>query len=151
MLIKAPLRGTDTFGSGAYHAPRGSRLHRGLDYACSPWSVIYAPVTGTVHKIGYPYAQQTDRAMNAVDAAKFEAKKAYRYVDVLANGRHHRVFYISPLVAVGDEVFGGVTELGTAQPLSRTYGPRMTPHIHYEILTYEGGKKVDHDPADYMT
>ena len=151
MLIKAPPRGVDDFGSGNYHAPRGSRTHRGIDYACHPGSAVYSPVDGVVVKIGYPYAQQTDQRMNAVAAAKFEAKKAYRYVDILSEGKHHRVFYIDPTVSPGDEVMAGVTEIGAAQSLARAYGPRMTPHIHYEVLTYEDGRKVDHDPAEFLT
>ena len=150
MLIKAPLRGEDDFGSGAYHAPRGSRNHRGIDYACHPGSIVYAPVDGVVVKIGYPYAQSTNKKLNAVGYAKFAAKTTYRYVDILSNGKHHRVFYIDPTVAPGDEVMAHTTEIGVAQALSKAYGPRMTPHVHYEVITYEDGHKVDHNPAEFL-
>jgi len=111
-----PIRGEDEHGSGAWHAPRGNRLHNGVDYSCYPGTQIMAPVSGTVTKLGYPYGDDLD----------------YRYVEITTPGGDcHRVFYISP-VDSNDDVVAGQTLIGYTQDLTTRY-PGITNHIHYEI------------------
>ena len=57
MLITAPIRENDKFGSGYFGASRdgGKRQHKGVDYAVYPGSLVYAHVGGTVTKLGFPY------------------------------------------------------------------------------------------------
>jgi len=66
ILAGLPTRGTDTHGSGKWMAPRGSRKHKGVDFACYPDTEIYSGSAGQVTKLGYPYAD----------------KLQYRYVEV---------------------------------------------------------------------
>ena len=115
-------RGWDKFGGGHFGASRGSRTHKGIDYAAPVGSVVLAPVGGVVTKIGYPYADDT----------------SYRYVEITSGrDRRHRVFYVLPLrLQVGDEVGVG-DPIGTAQDLEPRY-PGITPHIHYEVMTASG-------------
>jgi len=111
-----PKRTIDPHGSGEYGAPRGSRLHVGIDFECAPGTQIQSPVHGHVTKIGYPYADDL----------------AYRYVQITdATGHNHRVFYIQPLVEIGAKVSTGDT-IGSSQDLTARY-PGITPHCHYEI------------------
>lgn len=120
MKILAPLRGTDIHGSGAFGAPRGSRTHRGLDYACWPGSIILSPVSGEVTRIGYPYSP-----------ADWE-KGHLRYVKVRTHdGTIVRVMYISPMVNVGQHVTKGDI-IGVAQDLTKVYNG-ITPHIHVDV------------------
>lgn len=112
-----PIRGDDEHGSGAWHAPRGDRLHNGVDYSCYPGTVIFAPMNGTVTKVGYPYGDDL----------------AYRYVQITdEEGDCHRIFYIDPGVDNDTEVYANETPIGTAQDLTTRY-PGITNHVHYEI------------------
>ena len=111
-----PLRDTDSHGSGAYGAPRGSRTHKGLDYAVPPGALILAPVTGTVTKLGYPYADD----------------HSFRYVEVTdLGGTQYRYFYVQPLAYVGAVVRASLDLIGFAQDLTSRY-PGITNHIHFE-------------------
>ena len=129
LTMRLPFRGSDAWGDGAYQAPRGDKLHKGVDYACNPGSYILSPCIGTVTKLGYPYGW-VENATN------------YRYVQIEdLIGNRHRVFYIEPLVYRG-EVVTVLTSIGIAQDISTKYqDPNlspMTPHIHYEVLNNKG-------------
>lgn len=113
-----PLRGQDPAGNGAYGAIRdgGTRLHHGIDFECIVGSEILSPIPGTVTKIGLPYANSK-----------------YRYVQVSSNRIDHRIFYVNPLVKMGDYVCLD-QPIGTAQDITLRYPDRgMKVHIHYEI------------------
>jgi len=56
LKLTAPIRGLDSYGSGAFHAPRGSRIHQGIDLLAAVGSKVHAILDGTVTKLGYPYA-----------------------------------------------------------------------------------------------
>lgn len=121
-----PPRGTDAWGSGEFGASRGSRSHKGIDYACFPETIIHTPVTGTVTKLGYPYGDDL----------------SFRYVEVTTRDKNrHRLFYTSPEVSVGELVSRGDI-VGTAQDIAGKYHrddrEPMTNHIHYEILAPDG-------------
>jgi len=125
ILAGLPTRGTDTHGSGKWMAPRGSRKHKGVDFACYPDTEIYSGSAGQVTKLGYPYAD----------------KLQYRYVEVTTpQGIKYRYFYVKPSVEVGNKVDKG-TLLGLAQDLTDTY-PGITNHVHFEVMDLEG-KKVN--------
>lgn len=121
LLIIAPPRGTDDFGSGHFGAPRGSRSHRGIDYFTAPGSKVCSMSDGIVTKLGYPYAHALQ----------------YRYVEVSdAGGYKHRYFYVKPTVRVNDRI-SRTDVLGIAQNISEYYDTgtkKMKPHVHYEIL-----------------
>lgn len=112
-----PIRGDDEHGSGAWHAPRGNRLHNAVDYSCLPTTEICSPVSGTVTKLGHPYGDDL----------------SYRYVQItVPGGDCHRVFYVEPITLVGEEVIAHQTPIGIAQDLTTRY-PGITNHVHYEI------------------
>ncbi len=122
MLIDAPIRGTDVYGSGAYQAPRGGRRHKGIDIACYKGSTVLSAADGTVTKIGYPYDPS-------------DPKKGHlRYVQVTdGQGYDARYFYVSASVEVGDLIKRG-DKLGTTQGLAEIY-PGITDHFHFEVLS----------------
>lgn len=112
-----PTRKQDQHGSGEWHAPRGDHTHNGVDLVSPVGAELLAPVTGLVTKLGYPYADDL----------------AFRYVQItVAGGDAHRLFYIEPLVEVGDQVEAGITLVGIQQDLEQRY-PGITNHVHYEI------------------
>jgi len=125
-----PLRRCDDQGCGHYGASRGSRLHNGLDLACNPGTAICSPVNGTVTKIGHPYSSDL----------------SILYVQVTAQGYDYRVFYVDPVVEVGDNVTIHDV-IGESQSLeSMTRGG--TQHVHFEIKS--GGQYIDPTPV-YQT
>lgn len=125
-----PLRGADSWGSGAYGAPRGSRKHKGIDYAASPGTVLESNVAGRVTKLGYPYGDDL----------------SFRYVEVTSeDGYRHRFFYVYPRVGRGDVVAAGDV-LGVVQDSTGRY-EGITNHVHYEIL--KPGSKASVDPDKY--
>lgn len=125
----APPRGRDAHGSGAYGASRGSRVHKGVDYAAMPGSACLALVTGTVTKLGYPYKDDL----------------SFRYVEVIDNaGCRARYFYIQPVVDVGD-VVDTTTVLGHVQSLGERYAG-ITDHVHFEVRDADGRYM---NPANY--
>ena len=139
-MISAILqrRQPDDFGSGEYGASRGSRTHRGIDYACDPETEIFSPVVGKVTKLGYPYGDDL----------------SYRYVEVVdLSGFHHRLFYLMPCVGVGDDVKRS-TVVGMAQDIAKRYDfilRKMNNHIHYEVIKYTPDGKKYFDPENYRS
>ncbi len=118
--IVPPTRAQDEWGDGRYKAPRGSRLHNGIDLACYAGSIILSPHSGTVTKIGYPYSPDD------------EDKGHLRYVQITEKNKFLcRYFYVLPSVKVGEPISPG-DEIGVAQGLSDIY-PGITDHIHYEV------------------
>jgi len=131
------FRGTDEHGSGAYKAPRGTRLHNGIDICCEVGDAVTALSDGRVTKIGYPY--------NPSD----EKKGHLRYVQVTDdNGFDVRYFYIKPGVPKGYRINTGDV-LGMAQGLASIY-PGITEHYHFEVLKMINGHKVFIDPEQYI-
>ncbi len=121
-----PERKQDAYGSGAFGASRGTRVHKGIDYCCYPGSVIHSPVAGVCTKLGFPYSDDL----------------MFRYVEVTTTDKlRHRFFYISPEVVKGDVIVVG-QPIGISQDIAGRYRdpgkPSMTGHCHYEILDTDG-------------
>lgn len=121
-LVTLPLR-SDAAGDGRYGAPRGERSHNGIDYECTPGAPVLSVVSGTVSKLGYCYGDDL----------------SWRYVEIRAvDGLKHRLFYVDPLVEIGDTV-DSMTPIGRAQDISKRYPDRgMLPHVHYELKDLDG-------------
>lgn len=118
--IEPPMRGTDKHGSGYFGAPRGSKTHRGIDYACYKGSRVLSFAAGEVTHWGYPY--------NPTD----EAKGHLRYVEITdAEGYQLRYFYVMPSVYIGDQIFAG-EPIGETQGLMDIF-PDITDHFHFEV------------------
>ena len=123
----APIRQQDRHGSGAFKAPRGTRKHLGVDFACQANSLVLSVAGGEVTKLGWVY-----NANNPNHADKTH----FRYVQVTdSNGIDLRFFYVDPSVKKGDKV-GEDAVLGKAQDLETVY-PGITPHVHFEV-NHEG-------------
>jgi len=125
-----PRRQSDAWGSGAFGASRGSRTHRGTDFACYPGTLIYPIKPGRVSKLGYTYSDDL----------------SFRYVEITdSRGFRCRYFYIEPEV-VEDQSVGLYTVLGATQKLGDRY-PDITEHTHIEVYRPNGGLL---DPDKYM-
>lgn len=133
MLIRAPIRGDDKHGSGAYGASRGSRKHNGVDIACYKGSEVLSINDGKVTKIGYPYDPN-------------DSKKGHlRYVQVTSGDYYFRYFYVHPTVSVGDRVMKD-DMLGITQGLLDVY-PGITDHFHFEVK--QGSEYIN--PMNFLT
>ncbi len=112
------IRHPDRWGSGEYGASRdhGARAHHGLDYVSEPGNPVRAPATGIVTRIGTAYPD--DNSLKLVEIS-------------IGSGCVVLVFYVSPIVHVGDVVEAGQI-IGTAQNLAGRY-PGITEHVHVEL------------------
>lgn len=127
--VTTPFRGTDSHGSGAFGASRGSRKHNGIDFSAQPNSRVHSVCAGEVTKLGYPYSDDL----------------GYRYIQITdTDGYDVRYFYVRPLVVDGDHV-GFDEAIGFVQDLDQRY-KGITPHIHFEVK--KDGEFVD--PEKYL-
>lgn len=125
-------RTVDDFGSGAYGATRGRRVHNGIDFYVSPGSIVCSPVDGRITKYGYCYGDDLK----------------WRYVQITdQNEVDHRLFYVTTERNLSTRVFKG-EPFGRAQDIASKYNTEnktMTPHVHYEIK--KNGGFID--PEEY--
>lgn len=125
-------RTVDDFGSGAYGASRGRRVHNGIDFYVPPGSVVCSPVDGRITKYGYCYSSDLH----------------WRYIQITdSNEVDHRLFYVETTRNAGTRVFKG-EPVGMAQDIASKYDTdekKMTPHVHYEIKRNNGFL----DPEEY--
>jgi peptidoglycan LD-endopeptidase LytH len=121
----------DRAGLGHFGAPRGGRLHKGLDIIAAPGAVVRAPVDGVVTKVGFAYP----------------GTWAFTYVEILHGGGDRvRVFYCGALPGlVGRSVRRGDV-IGAAQNIAAHHGGGMVNHVHLEL--WRGGVRVD--PAAFL-
>lgn len=121
--IKPPtveVRGTDAFGSGQYKAPRGHRLHRGVDFISGSGEPFLAPVSGKLLRIGTVYT-----------------KSDFTLLEIgLEDGSTLKAFYVEPTIRVGQH-FMQDEAIGFVQDLNRRY-PGITPHTHMELQKPDG-------------
>jgi hypothetical protein len=122
--IVAPTVRSDDAGDGHFGAPRGHKTHRGVDYLCVEGEFVSSPVNGEVTKLGYAYGDDLQ----------------WRYVEVTDSAcKRHRMFYVKPSVAMGDELRAGDV-VGEAMDVSKRYPDQgMNAHVHYEIIAAGGG------------
>lgn len=125
------LRINDEWGYGHFGASRdgGKRTHKGVDIIARVGYPVFSPVDGVVTKIGLPY--EDDPETPTIDEG------SYRYVQISSNGYDYRLFYVHPILRVGDAVKQGLT-IGVHQDLEPLYNG-ITPHIHFEIKNKDGG------------
>ena len=117
IVIYPNVRTIDAHGQGHFGAPRGNRVHMGVDYAVLPGTRVGARCPGRVSKIGRCYADTAE----------------YTYIQITTKeGYNERYFYVEPyFIGVGDDVVEGEL-LGHVQDLDDRY-PGITPHIHFEV------------------
>lgn len=117
------IRGKDAFGSGTFQASRdgGSRLHSGVDIVATAGQAIYAPVTGKITRLAYPYASDL----------------SYTGLEIINDDYNIKIFYIAPTVAIGSQVAAG-QKIAVAQHIAAKYGAGMINHVHIEIRNKNG-------------
>jgi hypothetical protein len=112
-----PVR-MDEAGSGRFRAMRGERLHRGVDFLCTPGQKIVSPINGRIIRIAYPYSGDRNYKGVVIGDGNFQVK----------------MFYLDPYRdLIGRVVLAG-KEIGIAQDISQRYeGTGMEPHIHCQL------------------
>jgi len=107
----------DSEGSGEYGAPRGSRVHNGVDYLCTPGQDVYAPFTMMITRVSIP-KWELDLSGIAWDSGNSTGK----------------MFYFSPDLSLIDTIVHEGQVIGTAQSVSDEYElPNMKDHIHFQV------------------
>lgn len=123
----------DAAGSGHFGAPRGNRIHQGLDLLVEPGQEVLSPVTGRFIRQGWPYAN--DR----------------RFHLVVLNGEGYEVklLYVKPIEGLvpGTPVHRGQV-VGMAEDVASKYGGSMLPHVHVEVRRIVGAHLLD--PARFL-
>lgn len=124
VLATMRSRTTDPWGSGHFGAPRGNRVHQGLDIVSRPGESVFSPINGILFREAVPYADDP----------------TYKGVVIRGSGQwvgtEIKIFYVE------GSLCGQVTsgqEIGRAQDLTRRY-PGITNHIHLEVR--RGGAPV---------
>lgn len=128
---------SDEAGHGEFHASRPankSGLHEGVDIEAVPGELVYAPVSGTVTKLGTVYPGDS----------------VYQYVEVFTDDKRNvRLLYVLPGAFEGQRVTAGISVLGAAQDVSLKHGGGMKAHVHVEVRedgaprSKKKGKPVD--------
>lgn len=125
----------DTWGLGHYGAPRaGGRTHRGTDFVCRPGQAVFSPITGTLQRIAYPYADDLRFQGCAITGEGPDAGYAVK------------MFYMVPDGPIPRAVKAG-ERIGYCQAISEKYDAQMTDHLHVEV-THHG---VQVDPLPLFT
>lgn len=136
MIVINPTGGklrSDKWGDGKFGAPRGSRLHLGVDISGSRGSYVVAPVAGKVVRAGMPYAN---------DPGEWNCYLVIRE----PRGDEWRLFYVVPIPGVvGITVVRGQV-VATLADVGAKYGThpekgRMWAHCHVE--RWVDGERVD--------
>ncbi len=109
------VRGTDTWGSGAYGSPRGDHLHNGVDFIAIPGQIVIMPISGLIAREARPYSHSN-------------------YSGVLIRNNHIEImmFYLELLPNIIGKWLEKGDPVGTAQDISKKY-PGITNHIHLTI------------------
>ena len=116
ILSKIEVR-NDREGQGHYKAPRGNRLHKGVDIVSKPNENVYAPIGGIIRN-GIVSSIHRERKLVAISRGNEEVK----------------LMYVSGNLPNGTEVKKGDI-IGVAQDTRALYNlPRMLSHVHVEHL-----------------
>jgi hypothetical protein len=112
-----PIR-IDQAGSGRFKASRGERLHKGVDFSCTPGQIVQSPINGRVIRVAYPYAN--DRSWRGV---------------LIGDGNFQvKLFYVDPYPHIIGRIVLAGASIGIAQDISERYrSTGMEPHIHCQL------------------
>jgi murein DD-endopeptidase MepM/ murein hydrolase activator NlpD len=112
----------DPIGEGYWHAPRGNRLHLGVDFLLpeGPGQPIVAPHEGIVVRYSFPYASDPQ----------------YSGLYIKGHSVESYLWYLMPSAhLIGRQVAQGRI-IGYAQDISKKYGVDCRPHVHWQIGKY---------------
>lgn len=115
------IRGQDSFGSGAFGATRGDKIHQGEDYLIKPGETVFAPMSGTVTRFPFPYGSDL----------------SFTGIEIKNDLYDMKIFYMSASVAIGTKLQAG-QPIGKAQNIAGKYGSGMGNHIHIEVRNKQG-------------
>ena len=113
---------SDGAGQGWFGAPRGKRLHNGVDLLCVPGQVILSPISGTIVREAYPYAGDLKWSGCLIRGDQMEVKMFYMRL------YHHIRKALPYSIAAG-------IPIGQAQDVTNRYPNEkdMKPHVHLEL------------------
>ena len=136
--VKNPKIRNDTGGKGHFHAPRGSRLHHGIDLQTEVGEALYAPISGEITKVGYSNSiHQYVEITGSLDLVDLNGN--------IEQGDNctFRVHYIKPSVKKGDWVKQD-QKIGESDDLHRQnqYPKKVGQHTHIEVII-QSGDKID--------
>jgi len=138
-LSEMGQRGCDAQGCGYYRASRGSRLHMGIDL-CDPsgeslevGTEVVSGLKGEVVKVGRAYGA--------------EEKSHLRYIAIKLGVYYCRIFYVTPLVSVGDTIKPNDV-IGLSQCLGEFY-EGITEHVHFECYKLVDPLGGEHDKNNF--
>ena len=114
----------DRSGHGTWGAPRGNRIHKGIDRLCVPGQTVKSYITGIYIRPARPYADDTQYTGALFGNKWIRVKMFYVHATMLQPGQNIKA----------GEVFG------IAQDISLKYNKtgmdekkKMLPHVHYQI------------------
>lgn len=121
------IRDFDDYGSGYFGAPRGKRVHKGVDFICAPGQDILAPISGQIVREAFPYANDLSYRGCLIVSGLAQVKMFYMTLHhtILQRLKRHELV----------EVEQG-TSIGKAQNIANKYkdaDKTMTPHVHLEL------------------
>lgn len=120
LLISPTGKGirNDRAGLGHYHAARGLRLHKGMDFLCDPGQNVICPLASAeVIRLAYPYPDQ-----------------GYEGLLIRSPSLTIKIFYLIPADDILHKILSQGDLIGTAQDITKRYNDhRMLPHIHMQI------------------
>ena len=127
---------SDGIGDGNFRSKRTHGLHKGVDITANPGQMVPAPIDGVVSRKGIVYGDKDNRGLLSTHikgTGKWE-------------GFTVKMFYMdNTALKVGAPVKRGAP-LGPAQDVRVKHGPKMRPHVHYEVR--KDGKLID--PTDLL-
>ena len=106
----------DSKGDGHYLAPRGNRLHEGVDYIVTPGENILMPFDGYLIREARPYAD------GDMSGCVLQSKDCTL-----------KVFYMEPFLHLRGAFLKCGTVIGKAQDIRTHWGSSMTPHLHVQV------------------
>lgn len=122
---------SDPAGDGRYRAPRGDRLHQGLDTLADPGDSARAPMTGVLVRSGLCYQDDDRFSLAVIECEPWES----------------RVLYVAPFARlIGRRVLMGQI-IGMVQDVTKRkdYAAQgMNPHVHTEVRHH--GELLDPTP-----
>jgi len=108
----------DRKGSGLFGAPRGWRLHQGIDLEMQPGAQVISPEDGKLIRVMLPYGKDSP----------------FRGLIIKSRKLIHKLMYtdIASAELIGTRVTEGQV-VGILQDIRERYGREIKPHLHWEI------------------
>jgi len=116
-----PIRDFDAWGRGTYGAPRGKRIHRGVDFICEAGQQVICPIGGL------------NGDVIVVREARPYTEGEYSGVLLKTVGIVIKMFYLEPDRSLIGQTIKQGHIIGHAQDISEKY-EGMIPHVHLEIV-----------------